>query len=203
MMRSLLAILILAGAMAGCIDTSRARTQQALRSQESASADFARLQARARELAIQAERAASEGRVDAAIDLYRQALNTWSKLPSAYNNLGILLRLKGDDQSAAEAFSIASEQDPTDARPPYNLGSVYLDKGWPRRAAEYFHQALDRDPNYLPALRGAIRSADLLFLADDRTLEYIERATMMERDPAWAAYITRQRFRVEQQIERR
>ncbi len=203
MRRSTVILLALLVAAASGCSGNKSRATDALRNQQAAHADMAEAQAKARQLAVQAERAASEGKVDAAIDLYRQALNTWSRLPQAYNNLGILLRAKGDDQSAAEAFSIAAEQDLTDARPFYNLGGVYLDKGWPKRASEYFQLSLERDPNYLPSLRGAIRAADLLFVADDRTMEYIERAIMMERDPEWTAYISRQRYRVEQQIDRK
>ena len=60
-----------------------------------------------------------------------------------------------------------------------------------------FDEALQRDPDDLSSLRGAIKSAHLLDIADESTADRIKSALIMERDPAWKEYIERQRARVD------
>lgn len=167
-----------------------------------AQADFAVRQAEANRLALQAETAAKAGRTDEAIGLYREAINTWNRTPGAYNNLGLLLIKKGDARAAADAFTIEAELNPQDARPLKNLGQLYFERSWPEDAMKFFEQALERDPDYLEALRGAVLAADTLRRADDKVLGYVKRALFQETDEAWTTYLQRQRFRIEQSIER-
>lgn len=167
-----------------------------------AQADFAVRQAEANALALRAEAAANAGRIDEAIGLYRDAINTWNRTPGAYNNLGLLLVKKGDARAAADAFTIEAEMNPQDARPLKNLGQLYFERSWPEDAMRFFEQALERDADYLEALRGAVLAADTLRRADAKVLDYVKRALFQETDPAWAAYLQRQRYRIEQSIER-
>jgi tetratricopeptide (TPR) repeat protein len=167
-----------------------------------AQADFAVRQAEANRLALQAEAAANAGRTDDAIGLYREAINTWNRTPGAYNNLGLLLIKKGDARAAADAFTIEAELNPQDARPLKNLGQLYFERSWPEDAMKFFEQALERDPDYLEALRGAVLAADTLRRADAKVLDYVKRALFQETDATWSAYLQRQRFRIEQNIER-
>jgi len=92
-------------------------------------------------------------------------------------------------------------QSPGDARPVENLGVLWALRGYHDEALTQFDEALRRDPRSLPALRGAVRSAHMLQLADEDTLEYIKKALLLETDETWLAYLQRQRYRVEQEID--
>lgn len=149
----------------------------------------------------QAERAAEKGRELEAIDLYKQAVGASGDLYAAWNNLGELLMRQENYADAVSAYQVAADLQPQDARPLYNIGVAYVEVGWAEEALEYFKQALDRDPSYLPALRGAVKSAELLRRADDATLDLVRRGLLRETDDRWRVYFERQRFRVERLIE--
>lgn len=155
----------------------------------------------ARALAKQAQAQALKGHTDEAIELYRQALETWIRVETAWNNLGKLLQAKGDYAAAAEAFQRAADQSPGDARPVENLGVLWAERGYHEEALTQFDEALRRDPRSITALRGAVRSAHLLQLADEDTLEHIKTALFLESDPTWLKYFERQRYRVEQELD--
>jgi len=148
-------------------------------------------------LAQQAAKAAEEGDVDRAIELYRQAVSTSRDLAGAWNNLGTLLMEQERYFDATEAFAVASELRPTDPRPLYNIGLAWLTIDYPEKAAPYFEQALDRSPTYQPALRSAIRAAQQLDRADQKLADRIQQALIRESDPDWRKYLQDQRSRVE------
>lgn len=149
------------------------------------------------ELIEQAEQLAERGRVAEAIQAYQSSIELTPSIASAWNNLGELLMSQNQYSDAVTAFERAGDLSPTDPRPPYNAGVVYQNQGWSRDALERFELSLDRDPNYLPALRGAVRAAEYLQLSNTSALDRIKRASLSETDDAWREYLQRQRFRVE------
>lgn len=136
-----------------------------------------------------------------AVELYRQALTLHRSMPEAWNNLGVLLMEQQDYLAASEAFTMAMELSPADPRPAENLGLVYDRAGWGEESLRCYRLALDRDPNYRPALRGAIRAAHLLGIADQRTLDTVRQGLMLENEPEWRALFEREKLRIEGRIE--
>ncbi len=142
----------------------------------------------------------ADGKPDKALGEYRQALELDDKLYGAWNNMGQLLMDQGNFADAVSAYKIASGLEPTDPRPEYNIGLVYQKVGWAQDSFEHFQNALDRDPNYIPALRGIIRSAEMLGKGDAQILEYIRNAQLRETDEQWRSYFSSQYYRVEAYI---
>lgn len=160
----------------------------------------ARRQQQALEHIRKAEALEAQGRDDEAIMEYRAALETKNDLYAAWNNLGHLLMKKENYADAVSAFQVASRLQPGDPRPEYNTGLAYQRVGWAQDSYLHFKLALDRDPVYLPALRGAVRSAEMLGQADQIVLDYIRSAQLRESDDQWKTYFDRQRVRVESQL---
>lgn len=156
---------------------------------------------RAQQLAEQGDRARNLGNTDRAIQLYRESIEYSAEHADVWNNLGLLLLEKGELDKALSAFTMAAELDPTDPRPHTNIGITNLRSGWAEYALQDFRRALDITPNYLPALRGAIRATDLLGRAEFEDLERIRRALLAERDEQWRAYFERQRFLIESRVK--
>lgn len=138
-----------------------------------------------------------EGKTNEALGEYRKALELNDKLYAAWNNMGQLLMELGNYPDAVAAYQIASGIEPTDPRPEYNIGLVYQRLGWGQDSHEHFKLAIDRDPNYLPALHGIIRSADMLGLGDPEILAYIRNAQLRETDEQWKTYLSSQFYRVQ------
>src|SRR5689334_2527930 len=124
-----------------------------------------------------------QGRYDAAVIEYRNAIKrrpTWAdvhrRLADAYVELG-----KGEE--AYRAYSKAMETDRTDARAYVGAGKLLLDSGLPHEAEVRAEQALDRDPQNVDAqvLRG--RALTRLQQFDD-ALEVLEGAVRGKSNPA-------------------
>ena len=96
-----------------------------------------------------------------------------------------------------------SEDGPYVPRPLYNLGLVWDGRGYVREARRFYADALNRDGSYLPALRAAIRADSILREGSDQTLEWLEKALMLEQDPKWQQWMKLQRVRIEQQLDSR
>lgn len=156
--------------------------------------DEARRLGVARELAAEAQRTKDPSR---AAELYKSAVREYREFPSAWTNLGVLMMNDQQYMQAAEAFSTAAELDATDPRPLYNLGLLYDRRGYLREARGYYEKALDRDDNFLPALRGVIRADSLLSEGTAQTLRWLERALMLERDRKWQEWMRLQKARIE------
>lgn len=153
--------------------------------------------AEALRLMAEGERRADRGKIDDAIESYQQAVSLDRSLGAAWNNLGELLLRKEQYADAVNAFIAAADADPADPRPLYNAALAYQRIGWAADAYEHYTQALTRDGNFLPALRGAVRSGEMLSKADPQLAEQVRRAQLLETDAQWRSYLERQRFRVE------
>lgn len=148
----------------------------------------------ARRLALEADVADSPAD---AIELYRQALTVYRELAPVWNNLGIQLMQQQQYLDAAQAFVNASEIQPEDPRPLYNLGLTWERAGYLIDALRYYGKSLERDPRYLPALRGAIRAERILGRAGDETIRRVRLALAQEQDESWRRWFELQRPQIE------
>ncbi|MBL8744778.1 MAG: tetratricopeptide repeat protein [Phycisphaerae bacterium] len=148
----------------------------------------------ARQLASEAQSIKDPSR---AAEKYKDAVREYREFPSAWTNLGVLMMNDQQYLQAAEAFNTAAELDATDPRPLYNLGLLYDRRGYLREARSYYEKALDRDDNFLPALRGVIRADSLLSEGSSQTLRWLERALMLEQDRKWQEWMRLQKARIE------
>lgn len=169
----------LAGALMGC------RGESSLGGPDAPLGNEAALINRASELAREAQRLELDGEPKEAIVKYQEAIGAYRELPVAWNNMGRLLMKEGENLQAADAFKTASELSPTDPRPMYNLGALWEDLGYMDDAQKWYDQAIDRDGNYLPALRRRVLIDQLRDRADGRTFQFIRRALLLEKDPWW------------------
>ena len=137
-----------------------------------------------------------------AIEQYRRAISLSPDMPEVWNNLGVELMRVQDYLGASEAFSMAMQLSPSDPRPAENLALVYDRTGWAEESLRYYDIALERSPNYLPALRGAIKASHLLSEADEKRLEQVRRALMIETDPRLREFFVREQVRILGRLER-
>lgn len=183
----------------GCSSTT-ARSGAKNGNSDPVAAYSARRQAEALAHIRKAESLEAQGKDDEAILEYRAALETKNDMFAAWNNLGHLLMKKENYADAVSAFQVASRLQPGDPRPEYNIGLAYQRVGWAQDSFLHFELALDRDPVYLPALRGVVRSAEMLGQADQQVLDFIRSAQLRETEEQWKTYFQRQRVRVESQL---
>lgn len=154
----------------------------------------------ARRLSVAVDLASEASRTkdpDAAALKYYQAVQNYRELPSAWNNLGVILMSQQRFLQAAEAFKTAADLSPSDPRPLYNTGLLWDRRGYIREARTFYARALERDNSYLPALRGAIRADSLLNEGSQETLEWVQRAVMLEEEPRWQKWLKQQKIRLD------
>lgn len=195
------AIATLGVPLAGCTSTSSRSGASAQSEINPALAYSQRRKAEALEHYSAASQLHLDGLTDEALGEYRKALELDGKLYAAWNNMGQLLMAEGNYADAVSAYQIASGIEPTDPRPEYNIGLAYQQVGWARDSYKHFENALSRDPNYLPALRGLIRSAEMLGMGDTDIMSYIRNAQLRETDEQWREYFTTQYYRVQALID--
>jgi len=150
-------------------------------------------------LAGLAGNAQADGNHERAIKLYRESLEKNNEIGAVWNNYGIALMSRAqelDMVEAAEVFKRAASMLPTDARPYENLGVLYHQRGFDEEALRYFEQSLERNPNHLPSIRGAVGSAKRLHKSDPSTLERLNTALLMEQDPEWRRIVEAEQLRV-------
>lgn len=147
-----------------------------------------------------AERAQDAGRFEKAADFYKQALTLRKDLGGAWNNFGIALQAQKNYLDGAAAFRRAADLLPSDPRPLENLALVYLTLERDEEALRYYTESLERDPNWLPSLRGVASAVKRLRKSDEVIKDQLRRGMMMETDPAWREVMERQRLRVEQDL---
>ena len=164
------ASLMLSGALCGCASTQSTKESSSI---SEINPTLAHSQ-RQRQQALEHYNAASalhvDGDTDEALSEYRKAIELNNKLYAAWNNMGQLLLAKGNYSDAVSAYKIASGLEPTDPRPEYNIGLAYQRVGWAQDSITHFENALDRDENYMPALHGIIRSAEMLGIGDPKIM---------------------------------
>jgi tetratricopeptide (TPR) repeat protein len=157
--------------------------------------------AEAQRLAEQALKAQKAAKSEEAIGLYRQSLDRSQDLPLVWNNLGLLLMERGDYLDAADAFQSAAVLIPSDPRPYYNVGLVYEAQHWYQDALNYFVKALERDPRYLPALRGAVAMGQQQVVTDQAALDRVHTAMLLEKDPLWRRLDEQEQLRIENELK--
>jgi tetratricopeptide (TPR) repeat protein len=156
----------------------------------------ARLQ-EAHRLAIEAEKAYNAGNKAKAVQLYRQSLAQSQELVAVWNNLGLILMEDQNYVDAVEMFKAAADLSTRDPKPYYNIALCCFRQGWPEQALQYWVKSLERSPNYLDSLRGAIMAAKLMDIADHPALDRTRRALSMETDPQWRKIEEQQMLRIE------
>jgi len=123
-----------------------------------------------------------------------------------WNNFGLALKARGaelDYLQAAEAFKRAADLLPVDERPYQNLGVLYHERGFGEEALRYFTMALERNPNSLESLRGAISSSKVLLRSDEGGLARVNRALMIETDPTWRKIEEFEKLRIQHDLAER
>jgi tetratricopeptide (TPR) repeat protein len=148
-------------------------------------------------LSGEAERAMQRGKKDEAIALYRQAIEASPDLAPAWHNLGVLLMEQKNYIDAVEAFKAAADLAPVDPRPYYMAGLAYHQQGWDEGALSYFVRALERNPNDVLSLRGAVRASKRLDRADRASLDRARRALALDPDDTWRKIEQREALRIE------
>ncbi len=156
----------------------------------------------ARQAFSEGERLRAAGDMDGAQDAYRRATLLDGTLAEAWNNLGVLLLERGTYLDAADAFRRAlATAAPEDPRPARNLGYTYAKAGWGEEALKHYETALDRSPNDLESLRGAIRVTKELNFADAQALDRVQRAMLIDRDEQWRTIYFREDSRITERLE--
>jgi tetratricopeptide (TPR) repeat protein len=189
-------LLILLGALGGC--TSHSKVTYAPQTPEQHRQAIAYKE--------DAERAEKAGNLDKAIELNHKAIQLEPDMGAAWNNLGLDLMHRGqpdDFVDAAQAFKRAADLMVTDDRPYQNLGVLYHDRGFADEALRYFALALERNPNSLASLRGAVACAKFLYKSDEAGLARLNRALMMETDPDWRKIMEFEKMRVQSDLAER
>lgn len=177
--------------LAGCASSRSGTSRQA--------SDPAQVSA-AYDLILEAQDAERRDKPEQAVALYREGLAKYREFPAAWNNLGSLLMDQSRYLEAVECFQAAADLAPKDPRPPYNQGLAWDRAGYLDDALEFYDRALGRDPQFLPALRGAIRAERLLGRGSQSTLDRLKIALLMEQDPKWRDWFNLQRLRLETEL---
>jgi hypothetical protein len=99
-------------------------------------------------------------------------------------------------------FKAAADLSTRDPKPYYNIALAYYRQGWPEQALQYWVKSLERSPNYLESLRGAILAAKLLDIADHPALDRARRALAVETDAQWRKIEEQQMLRIEGTLTR-
>lgn len=141
--------------------------------------------AKAESLCRDAQRLELAGKDAQAIERYHAAIGEYRDMPVAWANIGVLLDKQGKNLDAAEAYKTASELAPTDPRPLYNLGTLWEKLGYLDDAARWYDESLQRDANFLPALRRSVLVDDQRNKLSQTTGERLKSAILMEREPWW------------------
>lgn len=143
----------------------------------------------------------AEGELLEALEHYAQATQVDEDLAAAWNNLGVALMRTERYADADAALLLAQRADPADPRPAYNRGLLNFERGYIRQAREFFQTAIDVEPQYLPALWGAIKCDRDLAQSSKATLQLIRRALLLETDDEYLESLRLMRVEIEDQID--
>ena len=199
--RNLLFIACATAAISGCGGSGQSRDGASTAAGDPVNAYKQRSRAEALDLFRQASQLHQDGQYDKALQRYRESIDKDNTIFATWNNMGQLLMQQKNYADAVAAYKVASDLQISDPRPDYNIGLAYQTIGWGEESYTHFQRSLDRDANYLPALRGAVRSAEMLGAGDQRVLDYIRNGQLRETNEQWREYFDRQRFRVEKLID--
>jgi protein O-mannosyl-transferase len=94
---------------------------------------------------------AARGRLDEAIDHYREVLNLRPRCELAYNNLGVALARRGRLDEAIDHYQKALEIRPDYAEAHNNLGNALAKRGQTDDAIDHYQKALKTRPDYASA----------------------------------------------------
>lgn len=202
-------VVLSSGVFVGCESSSKTRRSDIPGAMAQQVAEARQAAVGASETARKAQKARDRGKDEeaaklskVAIEQYRRALSLSADMPEVWNNLGVELMHVQDYLGASESFNMAMQLSPTDPRPAENLGLVYHRTGWVEESLRYYDMALERSPSYLPALRGAIKASHLLGEADEKRLEQVRRALLIETDPTLREFFEREQVRILGRLER-
>ena len=85
-------------------------------------------------------------RYDDAKRYFTKARDDAATLAAAYNNLGNLAFIQGDNAGAESLYQQAQQKDPSDGQILLNLSRVYLKEGKPQKASTSFERGMALDP---------------------------------------------------------
>lgn len=199
--RSAVALSLAAIILTGCSSPKPSWSDSTPTATDPAQANQQRSRTKAIELFREASQLHENGESDRALAKYRESIVMDNTIFAVWNNMGQLLMEQKNYADAVAAYKIASDLQQTDPRPDYNIGLAYQTIGWGGESFTHFERSLDRDPNYLPALRGIVRSAEMLGEGNQKILGYIRNGQLRETDSRWREYFDRQQFRVKKLIE--
>jgi tetratricopeptide (TPR) repeat protein len=157
--------------------------------------------AQAMKLKDQGDALLKEGKHLKAIEQYKEAIRKHNAYGEAWNNLGLALLGDNNRYDAQQAYIRAGELMPLDPTPMDNLGVLYMEANLPEDAIKYYEQALERRPQYLPSLRGAVRAAQLIGRSEEADLTRIKMGLRLEVDPTWRTMFQRQLARVQADLD--
>jgi len=160
-------------------------------------AERERAERRSLQVGADGEEHLAQGELARAEEKFVEALRLDPRSYSAWNNLGVVRMKQKNYQGAIEAFTRAGELSPTDPRPPANAGLAFQEAFYDKRAIEQFAEALRRDRNWLPALRGSVVSSRRLYAYDETALEIVNRGLLIERDEQWRRVFEREKIRIQ------
>ncbi|OGG46308.1 MAG: hypothetical protein A3F84_15945 [Candidatus Handelsmanbacteria bacterium RIFCSPLOWO2_12_FULL_64_10] len=92
-----------------------------------------------------------QGRLDAAIDAYRQAVSLQPDYAAAFKSMGVVYLKKGGGDEAAACFEKVIALRPDDAEAHYNLGLSCQGAGRPEDAIRHYERAVALRPGYAEA----------------------------------------------------
>jgi tetratricopeptide (TPR) repeat protein len=92
-----------------------------------------------------------QGKIDAAVSHFYQAINKDPNFFEAYNNLGNALLLQGKADEAVFYYSRSLELNPANARIHYNLATVLQSQGRSEEAVKHYIEALRFKPDFVDA----------------------------------------------------
>lgn len=187
------ATLSMAALLAGC-------SGKAASSNGPETVDAKRVQAD--KLIAKAQELTAAGQDYDAINVYKEAVTLYPGNAFAWYNLGVLCSRHNRLRESAEAWQVAADLEPVDPRAYTAIGLQYQEQGWLVDAGRYYNRALERDPNYLPALKKSIEVDQLSDNYTDVTLDRIRKALQQETDPKWVEYLRRMQLKTLERVSR-
>ncbi len=92
-------------------------------------------------------RAMAQGRLDAGLEAFRQALEEEPQNPAFRSKLAWALLKKGDKAGALHEYRILARDRPGNSGVHYNMGGLLLEMGRPAEAATAFQKVVELDPD--------------------------------------------------------